>query len=126
MNTKTLRTNPRFVLAAVAAVCFAGYAVGAHADEAIDGVQARTVHYADLNLKTAQGAEILYKRIRTAAGRVCGEGDAKELARIAMAKACVDEAVTAGVRAVGNPLVTDEYNAHFGAAQKAINLAALR
>ena len=83
MNTKTLRTNPRFVLAAVAAVCFAGYAVGAHADEAIDGVQARTVHYADLNLKTAQGAEILYKRIRTAAGRVCGEGDAKELARIA-------------------------------------------
>ena len=41
------RNNRNFTLAAVAAVCLAAVAVGAHADEALNGVPARTVHYAD-------------------------------------------------------------------------------
>ena len=54
------RNNRNLTLAAVAAVCLAAVAVGAHADEAVNGVPARTVHYADLNLNTQAGAAVLY------------------------------------------------------------------
>jgi UrcA family protein len=112
-------------LAAVAAVCLAAVAAGAHADEAANGVAARTVHYAAINLNTQAGAAVLYKRIRNAAEQVCGDGGARGLAEAAAAKACVDRAIFASVRTVNNPQLTSEYNVRVGAVQP-IDLASLR
>ncbi len=111
------RNNRNFTLAAVATVCLAAVAVGAHADEAVNGVPARTVHYADLNLSTQAGAAVLYNRIRNAAEQVCGDVGSRELARAAAAKTCVNRAIFASVQSVNNPKLTREYNTRVGAAQ---------
>jgi UrcA family protein len=116
MNT-IARNNRNFTLAAVAAVCLAAIAVGAHADETVNGVPARAVHYADLNLSTQAGAAILYNRIRNAAEQVCGDVGSRELARAVAAKACVNRAIFASVQSVNNPKLTREYNTRVGAAQ---------
>jgi UrcA family protein len=119
------RNNRNFTLAAVAAVCLAAVTVGAHADEAVNGVPARTVHYADLNLGTQAGAAILYNRIRNAANQVCGDVGSRDLARAVAAKACVDRAIFASVRSVDEPQLTSEYHARIGEAQP-IKLASAR
>jgi UrcA family protein len=116
------RNNRNFALAAVAAVCLTAVAVGAHADDAVNGVPARTVHYADLNLSTQAGAAILYNRIRYAAEHVCGDVGSRELARAMAAKACVNRAIFASVQSVNSPTLTREYNTRAGAAQP-INVA---
>jgi|SRR5580692_1137504 UrcA family protein len=123
---KTIAQNHRnFTLAAVAAVCLAAVAAGAHADEAAVAVPTRTVHYADLNLNTQAGAAVLYKRIRNAAEQVCGDVGSRDLAQAAAARACVDRAIFASVHTVNNPQLTSEYNARSGAAQP-INVASVR
>jgi UrcA family protein len=124
MNTIT-RNNRNFTLAAVAAMCLAAVTVGAHADEAVNVVAARTVHYADLNLNTQAGAAVLYRRIRNAAEQLCGDVGSRQLAQAAAAKACVERAIVASVRSVNNPKLTSEYNTRVGAAQP-INLATAR
>lgn len=118
-NTKVI------TLAAVAAVCLAS-ALGARAEETAAGVPALTVHYSDLNLDTPKGAAVLYQRIRNAAGRVCGDLDSRQIERIAAAKACVDQAMLTGVRAVNNPMLTNEYNNRVGKMQKQISVASVR
>jgi UrcA family protein len=119
------RNNRNFTLAAVAAVCLAAVTAGAHADEAANGVAARTVHYAAVNLNTQAGAAVLYKRIRNAAEQVCGDVGARDLTEAAAAKACVDQAIFASVRSVDNPKLTTEYNTRIGAAQP-ITMASVR
>jgi UrcA family protein len=116
-------TNHRHMLAAIAAVCLTAGALAAHAGEAVYDAPARTVRYGDLNLNTQDGAARLYGRIHTAAEQVCGDVDDRQLARAAAAKACVNRAVRAGVRAVNNPVLTREYNAHVGI-ENAIEVAA--
>jgi UrcA family protein len=118
MNAIT-RNTKNFTMAAVAAVCFASVTI-AHADEA-----ARTVRYSDLNLNTQAGAAVLYKRIRFAAEDVCGDVHSWQLAEAKAAKACVDRAISTGVRSVNAPMLTSEYNAHAGVVQP-MNVASLR
>ena len=66
---KTINYSKNIALATVAALGVASLAIGAHADESVVPVPARTVRYSDLNLDTQAGAEVLYKRIRDAADR---------------------------------------------------------
>ena len=124
MNTIT-RNNRNFTLAAVAAACLAAVTVGAHADEAVDGVPTRTIHYSDLNLSTTAGAAVLYRRIRQAAEQVCGYEGTQSVVQQAPAKACVNRAVLASVRSVNIPMLTSEYNTRAGVAQP-ITLATAR
>ena len=119
---KTTNYTKQVAMAGIAALCLATAAMGAHADEA----PARTVRYADLNVNTPAGAAVLYQRIRYAAEQVCGDVNARQLKEAMAAKACVAQAVDAGVRAVNNVQLTREYNAHIGGAQEAIKVAALR
>jgi UrcA family protein len=123
---KTITRNSKNFLAAVAAVCLASVAVVAHADEAANGVPARTVHYSDLDINTPAGAAVLYARIRNAAQQVCGDVDSRQLAVAAAAKACVNRAVYSSVRSVNSPKLTSVYNSHAGATRQPINLAADR
>lgn len=125
MNAIT-RNSKHFTMAAVAAVCLATVAVGAHAGEAANGAAARTVRYSDLNLNTQAGAAVLYKRIRSAAEQVCGDVDVRRLDEVAAGKACVDRAISSSVHSVNNPLLTRVYSTHVGPAQTPINVASLR
>ena len=125
MKTINLRNNLR-IFTAVAAVCLATGTVAARAGEVGTEVQARTIHYADLDLNTEAGVAALYNRIRKAAEQVCPDVGARELAQAAAAQACVDRAIARTVKAVNNPKLTGEFNTRMGAAQKQINVAALR
>jgi len=122
---KTISYSKNLALVGFATLCVTGFAFGAHAAESSFQAPARTVHYSDLNLNTQVGAEVLYKRIRFAAEQVCGDVSSRQLAQAAAARACVDKAVTAGVRAVNNGQLTSAYNKHFGVAQPALNVASL-
>jgi UrcA family protein len=123
---KTITRNSRNFLAAVAAVCLASVTIVAHADEAANGVPARTVHYSDLDINTRAGATVLYARIHNAAQQVCGDADSRQLAVSAAVKACVNRAISTSVRSVNSPKLTSVYNSHFGATQQLINLASDR
>ncbi len=91
---------------------------GAHADEAVNGVPARTVHYADLNLNTQVGAAALYntasamQRIRSAAMWV--RGIWRGLRRRRRASTGL---FSASVRSVNEPKLTSEYHIRIGEAQ---------
>jgi UrcA family protein len=118
---KTINYSKNIALATVAALSVASLAIGAHADESVVQVPARTVHYSDLNLNTQAGAEVLYHRIRSAAEQVCGDVGSRQLEEAAAARACVDQAVVASIRAVNNLHLTNTYNSHFGLAQTAMS-----
>jgi UrcA family protein len=91
MNTTTFTQTKRLGLAAMAALCLASVAV--HADEAMNGVATRTVHYADLDLSTPAGVTVLQNRIHQAAEQVCGDPSSRQLAEAVAAKACIARAV---------------------------------
>jgi len=107
MNIHT--KNPIRIAAAVA--LFAALTAGAHATE----VPQVHVKYGDLNLATADGATVLYQRIRGAADLVCGVADARELGRVAQAKACAVHTVAEAVAAADAPALTAVYAAKMGA-----------
>jgi UrcA family protein len=125
MKNFKMNNTQHFLAAVVAAVSLSSVAVAAHADQALD-VPARTVHYSDLNLNTQAGVAALYNRIRSAAQLVCGNVDPRRLDEAASAKACMDKAVFSSVTAVNNPMLTSEYNARVGGAQKQISVASIR
>lgn len=122
----TINYSKNLVLATVAALGAASLAIGAHADESVVPVPARTVHYSDLDLNTQAGAEVLYKRIRNAAEQVCGDVHSRRMGEATAARACVDQAVVASIRAVNNLRLTNTYNAHFGVAQTTLSVASVR
>jgi UrcA family protein len=123
---KTINYSKNIALVTVAALGVASLAIGAHADEAVVRVPTRTVHYSDLNLNTQAGAEVLYKRIRNAAEQVCGDVGSRQLEEAAAARACVDQAAIASIRAVNNLQLTNTYNSHVGVAQTTMSIASVR
>ncbi len=72
-----------------------------------------TVHFGELNLGQPAGAATLYRRIRVAAERVCGE---PQLAGSRMIqpewRQCVARAVTRAVVTLDRPTLTAYYRAH--------------
>ena len=111
MNTNTASTHLRgLIAAAVLGTLAAGFAgVSAAADNS--EVRSETVHYADLNLSSPQGAAALYRRIKWAARDVCGWND-DVLEMQADARACVEKAIADAVTRVGRLELTAIYNAN--------------
>ena len=71
-----------------------------------ESLPSKTVKYGDLDISKAEGAKVLYQRIRAAARSVCDlsiGGDA--VLRVAE-KACVDTAIDNAVRKVDAPALT--------------------
>ena len=71
-----------------------------------ESLPSKTVKYGDLDISKAEGAKVLYQRIRAAARYVCDlsiGGDA--VLRVAE-KACVDTAIDNAVRKVDAPALT--------------------
>lgn len=106
-------------LALAAATLMAALTTGATAAE----VPQVHVNYQDLNLNTPAGAQVLYRRIRTAADHVCAIPGTRDLTTLGAAKACANHAIADAVAQVNNPQLTGLYEAKTGLTA-AIRLAA--
>jgi len=120
MSSNTLQAvhaarKASIALAIAATMAFSLVANVTHANQPWDPPR-KAVNYSDLNLNTPGGAAVLYKRITSAARKVCtifGESPFSE-PRIAAEKACFDHAVTQAVMQVNRPLLTNLYKARTG------------
>lgn len=125
MNTRKNDAKRTLQLASAMLTSFCTTALLAHSARAADLAdepRREVVKFADLNLSSIDGPTVLYRRIHAAAIQVCGATNPRELARVAAAKTCIDNAVTAALAAVNNPLVTNRYLARTDRA--ALHLAA--
>jgi UrcA family protein len=121
-----VHNTKQITLAAVASLCLSAAAVGAHADQTINDVQTRTVHYSDLDLGTQAGATALYDRIRNAAKQVCGDASSRQLVEAAAARACINRAIASSVHSVNSARLASVYDSHFGVSEKTNGVTALR
>ena len=99
---------------AAAAALFATvlvFTMSAHAEPASVTTSAITVRYSDLDLTSAQGTQVLYKRIVTAANQLCSEGGVRDLKRLAAAQTCAEQAVARAVAGVHSPRLVALYSA---------------
>lgn len=72
-----------------------------------------TVHFGDLNLDQPAGAAVLYRRIRHAAERVCGDPlPPGSLIPSSFWRSCVAQAIERSVIAVDRPALTAYYRGH--------------
>jgi UrcA family protein len=100
MNT-SIRSNVRTALAcAIGGILWSTLPVSAAFSADKETPPARTVSYSDLNIHSAAGARILYRRIRTAAIEVCHFRDSWDLALKNLREACIKSAVDEAVRVV--------------------------
>jgi UrcA family protein len=122
MSSNTLQAvqaarKTSIALAIAAAMAFTLAASVAHAHPPWDPAR-KTVNFSDLNLDTPEGAGVLYKRIQSAALKVCDMfGDADSIfpeARVAAERACIDDAITQAVVRVNRPLLTSLYKSKTG------------
>jgi UrcA family protein len=70
------------------------------------------VKYSDLDLSTTEGAQKLYKRIKTAASLVCPYENAREMAFKAIGQSCRKEAVERAVRSIHNAELAAVHDEH--------------
>jgi UrcA family protein len=66
-----------------------------------------TVHYADLDLDSADDLNTLYSRIERAARQVCGRADGRNLAMVAQWRTCRGEALDTAVSRIGNAQLSE-------------------
>ena len=71
-----------------------------------------TVAYGDLNLASAQGTDVLYARIVSAARLVCEAPDLRRFDQLAAWKECQAQAIENAVRLVDSPRLAAAYLAH--------------
>jgi UrcA family protein len=96
---------------AIAALLAAAVTAAAHAAQPDPDVVTVRVFVADLNLASLQGAAVALRRIRQAAGAICGEQPSTmDLKRLALYHACMRSTVSQAVASLNNPLVTAQYS----------------
>jgi UrcA family protein len=79
--------------------------------------RSETVRFADIDINSSSGAEILYRRLNIAANNVCRELEsARSLALVAPHRACIHSALSKALADVGNPAVLAYAAAHGTAA----------
>jgi UrcA family protein len=104
MNMNTLRTK----LYAAICVLFGSAAVGTpwtSAQASEETPPSQTVKFSDLDVRTAEGAKILYHRIQKAAYTVCESIDRDPVMREA-APSCIATAIDNAVKKVNAPYLT--------------------
>lgn len=95
---------------ATAIVAFAGVSKGGAALAAEPVTYSKTVTYGDLNLDSAEGASVLYTRLRHAAREVCSPVEGRELTLWSAWQTCVNDALNSAVAKVNKPTVTALHN----------------
>jgi UrcA family protein len=113
MTSRLSGTRKLLRAAASAGVILIGaVATAAYAAAPGDAAPSVRVSYHDLNLATDRGTAELYGRIVSAAHKVCQVSDIRNLAEVAAASACREQAIARAVRDVGNPRLAAVYTAH--------------
>jgi UrcA family protein len=79
---------------------------------AADGLPARTVSYADLDLTKPSGAQALYRRISVAAQQVCTIAGYRDLQEKVNEQRCVAQAIDAAVRDVQSAALNEQHDKH--------------
>jgi UrcA family protein len=121
MNTQRTYGWMLGLLATVGAIGWTGVAF---AGDAANDVLTQVVKFADLNLDTSVGASTLYRRIESAADRVCGGPiDVRELAFAVRLKSCKEQAIEGAVKSVNSTVLTSIHLAKTGRAEKPMTLA---
>jgi UrcA family protein len=82
----------------------------------------RVVSYADLDLTDNEAVAVLYERIKTAAGAVCGPEDSRVLETFTRVRRCEHHAIVQAVKDVNAPKLTTFHLA----ATNQVDIAALR
>jgi len=107
MNSK-VKAEPRNTVCAAMAMSLACVLIAFNARAA--DLRSETVKFADLNVNTQAGVEVLYGRIHAAARRVCDQpaGDPTGI------KACMSKAEAGAIAKVNTPLLTAFYQKKTG------------
>jgi UrcA family protein len=105
---KSSQRAARFSVAFASLGCLLGGAP-ALADGSAYASRSVTVHYRDLDLSTAAGADWLYHRIEGAARFSCGD-EGRSLREQSDWKSCYQRAIADAVAAVNSPALTAVYN----------------
>jgi len=103
------------LLGSLAGIIAAGAASAASAASAAgldSDVPSIVVKYSEQSLATDEGAYALYRRITSAAEKVCPDLWDKNLSRRARAKECRDEAVARAIRQIDNSRLAALHAAH--------------
>jgi UrcA family protein len=108
LNTLSIRT----ALAASVIGLLPCAVAAAHGARAQPEGPAVVVSYADLDLGTRQGAELLYGRIQQAAAQLCPQVTFQELVRYAAALRCRSEIVARTVNGINSAQLAAVYAAH--------------
>lgn len=104
-----IKTQSKTIASIIAAsLVVMGFSLGGPTARAAEaGYQlTETVAYGDLNLETADGARVLYARLRYAAQAVCSPFDGRDLSRQIRWRACYDHAIASAVAKIDRPRVT--------------------
>jgi UrcA family protein len=89
----------------------------AQAGEPGNAVPHKVVSFRDLNLNSAEGVEVLYKRIRSAAHEVCADPLRYDLSEFKL-RPCIDEAMSRAIAQVNSPMLTSLYQSKGGKVDK--------
>jgi UrcA family protein len=112
MTSATSRTSDLLRVSATLTACLiVGASATAYAAAPADASASVRVNYRDLNLATEQGTQTLYRRIVSAAHRVCAVSDMRVFAEVAAAEACEAQAIADAVRAVNSPRLAATHSA---------------
>lgn len=115
MNTTKIAT--RFIagaiVGAIVTTLLSSMGSIASAAEGTDSRQ-KTIQYTQLSVSSAQGAAILYNRIRMASEEVCPPLTHGDLSSRMHAEACMHKAIADAVSQVNQPALTAVYNARNG------------
>jgi UrcA family protein len=89
-------------------LCVAGAFLGlqATAAPAGDSLPSEKVSYADLDISTRAGAQVLYHRIVVAAHQVCDSPGTRDLLLLEMERKCDDQAIDNAVKRVNSPALS--------------------
>jgi UrcA family protein len=89
----------------------------AQAGEPDGAVAHKVVSFKDLNLNSAEGIDVLYKRIRSAAHDVCADPYRYDLSEFAL-RPCIADAMSRAIAQVNNPMLTSLYQSKDGKSVK--------
>jgi len=83
-----------------------------------------TVHFGDLNIDQTTGAIVLYRRIRHAAERVCGEPQLPGSRVVSLAwRRCVADSIDRAVISVDRPALTAYHRVHAAPSDRGLSMA---
>jgi UrcA family protein len=111
-NSNSIRLRGLIAATVLAALASSFSAVCAAADADATDLRSHVVTYRDLNVSKAQGAAVLYGRIRAAAESVCSVPEDADFSAKLRESPCIHKAIAEAVSAINQPELFAVYNAN--------------